>query len=328
MRVNEKYRSLLDQYDLQVDRMKRGRGEMICDTNQGLFALSKTKLSQERIEEEYQWKLNLMGQGMYRIDQYIKNKENKFISYNKYYEPFVMRRSYRGSECDIHSHKDLGRTAENLAYFHKVSRGIEPNESQEDRKGILIEQFGQHERELKNIQKFIQKKKNKGAFEYLFLEEAGESLFQMKYSIEKMKELSYEGFGWCHGSYNHHKVILGKKEIATTHFERFYYGYPMVDVYYFLRKVLEKNNYDFGYTISVLNGYEKIKPLKSEDYTFLYLLFCYPEKFWRISNQYMNHKKCWVLPRYLNKLTEFVELNKKRTEFLDKYLTNFNVILG
>ena len=43
--MNDKYKILLDQYDLHVDYLKRGRGEIICGTDQGLFALSATKLS-------------------------------------------------------------------------------------------------------------------------------------------------------------------------------------------------------------------------------------------------------------------------------------------
>ena len=83
--MNDKYKILLDQYDLHVDYLKRGRGEIICGTDQGLFALSATKLSEERLAVEHQWKEELIDQGFTKIDQYIENKEHKFIYYAKYY---------------------------------------------------------------------------------------------------------------------------------------------------------------------------------------------------------------------------------------------------
>ena len=118
--MNDKYKILLDQYDLHVDYLKRGRGEIICGTDQGLFALSATKLSEERLAVEHQWKEELIDQGFTKIDQYIENKEHEFISYDKYYEPFVMRRTFNGTECNIHSPSDLSSACRNLASFHRA----------------------------------------------------------------------------------------------------------------------------------------------------------------------------------------------------------------
>ena len=122
--MNDKYKILLDQYDLHIDYLKRGRGEIICGTDQGLFALSATKLSEERLAVEHQWKEELIDQGFTKIDQYIVNKEHEFISYDKYYEPFVMRRTFNGTECNIHSPSDLSSACRNLASFHRASGRI------------------------------------------------------------------------------------------------------------------------------------------------------------------------------------------------------------
>ena len=68
---------------------------------------------------------------------------------------------------------------------------------------------------------------------------------------EHMSSQSHMGF--CHGNYNQHNVIFTKKGIATIHFEQFYYGNQMLDLYQFMRKVLEKNGYEMGVAKEILN---------------------------------------------------------------------------
>ena len=48
---------------------------------------------------------------------------------------------------------------------------------------------------------------------------------------------------------------------ATIHFEHFYHGYPILDVYYFLKKALEKNNYNFAFCETFLSNYDRFMPL-------------------------------------------------------------------
>ena len=47
--LNEKYQMLLDQYDICVNRLKRGRGGILCFTGREVYALSQTSLSEERL---------------------------------------------------------------------------------------------------------------------------------------------------------------------------------------------------------------------------------------------------------------------------------------
>ena len=188
--MNDKYKILLDQYDLHVDYLKRGRGEIICGTDQGLFALSATKLSEERLAVEHQWKEELIDQGFTKIDQYIENKEHEFISYDKYYEPFVMRRTFNGTECNIHSPSDLSSACRNLASFHRASGRIPYRADYGTPHFSLTKSYHQRRRELKSIWKYIGSRKNKGDFEYLFLQEIQPFWKQLEDSSAKMEELT------------------------------------------------------------------------------------------------------------------------------------------
>ena len=81
---------------------------------------------------------------------------------------------------------------------------------------------------------------------------------------------------------------------------------------------LEKNHYDYTYFETGISGYSVYRPLDTKDFHFLYLLFLYPEKFWKISNHYYNHRKSWISPKMEEKLKKLPEQNMERQLFLEK----------
>lgn len=323
--LNEKYQMLLDQYDISVSHIRRGRGCVLCICDNEIYALSQNSLSEERLITIAKWTDAMHDHHFYKTDQYVLNKDGYFLTFDRYYETFTLRKTFTGTECDIHSLKDIKIAAKNLANFHNHCLAI-PFTTQNLRKYISISnQYQQKYSELKSIHRYIRKKKNKGIFEYLFLEQTKDFWKQIDESVRILEHGSPARSGWCHGCYNHHNIIMTPDSPATIHFERFYHGYPILDVYYFLKKTLEKNNYNFTFCEAFLNEYDRLLPLSKSDLLCLYGLFLFPEKFWKISNQYMSHKKHWISPRYIDKLEEFVKKKDLRAIFLEKYIQIYNV---
>ena len=125
--------------------------------------------------------------------------------------------------------------------------------------------------------------------------------------------------GICHGAYQHHNVLfLPDGSLATVGFESICYQPLLIDLYLFLRKTMEKNQYDFSYFETGIAGYNSLRPLASNDLHFLYFLFLYPEKFWKISNRYNNHRKSWISPKMEEKLLKLLDQNSRRRLFLDR----------
>jgi hypothetical protein len=52
---------------------------------------------------------------------------------------------------------------------------------------------------------------------------------------------------------------------------------------------------------------------------FLYCLLQYPEKYWKLANQYMNHRKSFLSPKLTEKLKEAVRLQEKKEKFLSEF---------
>ncbi len=323
--LNEKYQILLDQYDICADYLKRGRGGILCHTNHGIYALAQTSLSEDRLCAVSQWTELLKSAHFSNVDQYILNKNGCFLSYDKYYETYALRKTFSGTECDIHSMNDVQTAAANLGIFHRTSKDISFPSKNLRKYTSIHKHYQQKYSEMKSISRYIRNKKNKGTFEYLFLEQTKDFWKQMETALHYLEMADPSHIGWCHGAYNHHNILITGGFPATIHFEHFFYGYPILDLYYFLRKTLEKNNYNFAFCETVIQNYHQEFPLTSKDQKCLYGLLLFPEKFWKISNQYMGHKKHWVSPRYIDKLEEFVSSKELRALFLEKYVQIYNV---
>ena len=103
-----------------------------------------------------------------------------------------------------------------------------------------------------------------------------------------------------HGEYNYHNILMVqgdynyKKEpyrIATTNFEKFKRDVQVEDLYYFLRKVMEKHGWKERLGDNMINAYSAIRPITDAELEYLKIRLIYPEKFWKIANSYYHSNK-------------------------------------
>jgi Ser/Thr protein kinase RdoA (MazF antagonist) len=157
----------------------------------------------------------------------------------------------------------------------------------------------------------------------------------------------------CHGNYTYHNVIMLKQgkavqnitpdfkgdyrlkkenseilsaagipmpnlnlNMATTNFDKACVGIQITDLYQFIRKVMEKNDWDIDFGSRILDTYNRVLSISKEEYKLLYILLLYPEKFWKITNFYYNSKKSWVPQRNIQKLMGIQEQGDRKTRFL------------
>ena len=117
-----------------------------------------------------------------------------------------------------------------------------------------------------------------------------------------------------------------KIRLATIGFDKFYVGNQLNDLYHFIRKTVEKNNYSFEVMREILENYDKIFKLRKKDLEYIYILYLYPEKFYKLSNQYINAPKNWISPKMMEKMSKIIDEESKKQTLLGKlhryYLEN------
>lgn len=185
--------------------------------------------------------------------------------------------------------------------------------------------FKRHNKELKKIYKFVSCVKRKNTFEKLFMQvfsqyySQGLDCVKMLEDENGIQEVYKNHYGICHGSFNQHNVLMCEDGEAIVHFERFSKGNQLDDLYQFARKVMEKNHYDLPMLEAVLKEYRQIIPLEPEAYRYIYILFSYPEKFWKIANSYYNTNKAFLSPKYVEKLEVVIQQEKEKRDMLHKF---------
>ena len=399
--MSEKLAEVYEKYDIEILESRRGRGATILTTKEGYRILEPFRGSVSRLEQEYVLKDLLKEEGFEDMDLLIKNCEGELITYDRYHQPYVMKKHYEGEECDMRNLSDVVRAIEKLSEFHvcgkkvamrfrrewenakhrkeqeqieeikqalqdedeleQVARvyGMSPavlrelmveEESHEEtqKKGnehttenriehqtqynnVFLDTFIRHNRELRKIRRFVGGVKRKNDFENLFLKVFPEyynkglrceELFGQVLNVEEdqdVKDMFSRHYGICHGNYNQHNIIMGDKTEAIVHFERFSKGNQLEDLYQFARKVMEKNHFDYEMLEKIMDTYANRIELSKEDYRYMYVLFSYPEKFWKIANSYYNTNKAFLSPKYIEKLNTVIEQEREKSEMLLQY---------
>ncbi len=197
----------------------------------------------------------------------------------------------------------------------KEAESRELPEEPETLAGVL----DRHNRELKRTRSFVKARKRKTDFELVVIGGFEKFYRQAEEAVQLAEELGQvDGDWWCHGEYSHHHVLLGEGVCAVTDFSRMRRGIQAGDLYYFTRKVLEKHRWNLRLGRRILEAYSEILPLTGEEWKYLYILFLYPEKYWKQMNYYLNSNKAWIPARNIDKLRVLESQFEPREQFLEE----------
>ena len=71
----------------------------------------------------------------------------------------------------------------------------------------------------------------------------------------------------------------------------------------------------------MLRAYDCIRPIPAQELTLLKLLLSYPEKFWKVANQYYNNRKSWIPEKNMQKLLQTMEQAEKKSRSIELLFT-------
>ncbi len=321
--MKENELDVLSQYDMEVNGTRRVRGAVLCDTKQGPFLLRELSFSARQLPDLYELYNYLKEQGCANVDELVKNKDGGLVSESESGTKYILKKWFYGRECDSKRETDILDSVRNLACLHHVMQWklAEIGHMREP----LDQEFFRHNRELKKVRAFMRARSVKGEFEAQFLncfdgmfewaECAKDKLKKAEYT--SMLQKSYDEGRFVHGDYNYHNLILLSGQIATTGFEHFYIGIQMDDLYYFIRKIMEKNQWNIQLGHRMLDQYHRVLPLADEQLEYLAIRIAYPEKFWKLANTYNRSSKAWMSAKTVEKLDIAVRQTQEKKQFLE-----------
>lgn len=333
---------VLEQYDIEVKGTRKIRGAFFCDTKEGTMLLKEADVSDRRAPLLYTVLKNLEDAGYQNVDTPVHNKEDVLISVSRDGSRYMLKKWFSGRECDVKREYEVLQAGRNLAELHLKMQWSEIYEKIENiEENALIrppvgrhlkEEFLRHNRELKKVRSFIRGKVSKGAFEFLFLEYFDKMYLQAEQVIKRLEDSRYDSLyretiengRMVHGDYNYHNVLFTPEGIATTNFEHFRVDVQAQDLYYFLRKVMEKHQWQESLGRSLLEAYQSVRPLDSRELEYIALSLAYPEKFWKTANTYYHSNKAWIPEKNVEKLQTAIIQTEEKLRFLENIFT-FNL---
>ncbi|SET63492.1 CotS family spore coat protein [[Clostridium] polysaccharolyticum] len=323
--MDDRYEEIFRQYNFKIENIYRARGALLLETDKGVKLFRSIQSSKQRIEFEHELLVFLTEQGNMNVDQYCLNKENEIISEDSQGEKYIIKNWCIGEESNLKELVQVKNAARNLASLHEHLKSVPfAKDRPFAQTKMLPVLFEKHNRELKRVRTYIIDKKQKNEFEVRFL-----SVYERFYkqameatdllagsSFEELMKSSVNSGTVTHGSYTYHNIIVTSEGIFTTNFDKADIGIQIFDLYYFLRKVMEKNNWDIMLSNVILKEYFSNHEVSQEEQELLYILMLYPEKFWKVTNYYFNGKKSWISGRTIQKLSCIQQQEEMKNLFL------------
>ena len=314
--------SVLEQYDLEAKASYRGRGALVCETQKGLKIIKEFKGSEKKLRLQRELQVHIRENSDIPVDCVLENLEGELIAKDDDGIAYIVRDWFTGRECDVKSREDMFESIQMLARLHTVMYlTVEEN----FRKESLIDECRRHNREIRKIRTYVKKKKMKTEFERClmgcierFLDQGERALDELENSgYTDLYEHSGEIGSVCHGDCNQHNVLLTDQGPMLINYDRWTWDCQVADLFLFMRKILEKNNWNVRLGQDIILAYHQQRPLSEPEVRNLKIRLAYPWKFWKLINHYASSSRTWLTGRNMEKLEIMIRQEKAWLEFID-----------
>ena len=326
--MNDRAVELLEQYEIEVLRTRKGRGAILCETDQGSLIFKEYAGSSERLVLQNRLLQEIADRKTVQAEQIIPARDGALSVRDADGTAYVLKTWSDGRECNIYDRGECSQTVRLLAKLHQCM------ELPDDTPGLPApfspeKEYEKHNRELKRVKKFLKQKGQKTWFEISLLNSFDYFLDQAQQMTEEWKEYSRSlndlsrnartgKITFCHGDYQYHNILKNGNGWFLVNFEKCLPDNPVRDLYLLLRKLLEKSNWSVALGTELITAYEAETPLSAAARIDLYYRLAYPEKFWKIANFYYNSGKAWIPGRNQEKLDKLIAQEKEKQNFLDE----------
>lgn len=328
--MNDRHVGLMENYDLEVLSAKKGRGAFLFETNIGTVILKEYAGYKEKSSFQEAVLTMIQDNGFTHVERIIKNKEGELLTIDGEGTGYILKTYKEGRECNVRDEQECILAMETLAGLHKASV-VNKELSPSYQAFSVFCEFEKHNKELRRVKKFLKEKGQKNDFE-LYLMQCYDYFFEMAIRIaDKLQESEDKTEKHtlnciCHGDYQHHNLVMTQDGLFLINFEKCMQDSPVRDIYLFMRKLLEKNDWNKELGFMLLSAYERKNKLTASDYIQLYYRMAYPEKFWKIVNFYYNSGKAWIPGKNFEKLMKVNMQEVQKIDFLEDFRKKYAIL--
>ncbi len=329
--MNDKAVNVLEQYDMTVSRTFKGRGTIICDTDQGMRVLKEYRGRTEKLELLYQLQGKLKDS--LRTDMLIRTKEGALFVKDIDNSVYILEEQVDGKECSYKNEEDIVKACGAMAKLHLKFMTPQSEKICVMPVFFYADEMERHTVECKRVRNYLRKLHNKTEFERALLKEYDyflEKAVDVTRRAREESQAEYEAYVnsnglYCHGDYQYHNVIFGKGNggayTGIVNLEHFAHDAGARDFYLLFRKISEKCDWSLDMAQSMLDAYQNRRVFPPIEWRSLCLRLEYPEKFWKIINFYYNSRKSWMPNRNYDKLESLIRQEKNREKLLNKFFS-------
>lgn len=310
---------ILSAYPKEFTGNMKGRGSLLCTDKEGIYLLKEYTGSVHRLELLEEVLCALKAQG-FLAEELVRTSGGDLCYTDADGVSYFMRKTFSGRECDTRNAKEILCATGHMATLHVLLKDCHPTSAAG---GLQLPDRSQspasrRTKELKKVKNYVRAKKKKNEFESEFLR-GYEHYMEQALQVLELEEEQYipeDAWQLCHGDYNQHNLLFTREGLAVTGFEKLRYDLCVTDLTNFMRKILEKHDWNSGLGMDMVMAYQARRALEPWEFARLYQKLLFPEKYWKIVNHYYNTRKTWISGRDIEKLTRLFAQERKREEFL------------
>ena len=321
------------QFNIKIEVIKANKGVYYLKTNKGERCLKRINYGPQKLLFVYGAKEHLLKNGFNNVDKYFLNIDGEpYALVNE--DLYTLSEWLGGRECDFHNINEVSLAAKTLARMHEASKGYEPPENSK-----LKSDLGRWphlmEKRIKSLDKMrdmLRKKSNKSDFDMVYVKSMEFYKEMAKKALVTLQNSNYydlcakaeEDKGFCHHDYTYHNIILNENnDVYIIDFDFCKREVRTFDISNFMIKVLKRVDWDINFAKTIIESYNSVSPLESEEYNVLYAYLQFPQRYWRLANRYYYNEVNWGQNTFYNKLQSIVDEKENYLKFLDDYKEEF-----
>lgn len=323
----DSYLEVLQHFEGEALSVRKGRGAWICQWSDGsVKQLKEYRGTLKRLEFETTVLEELGNQGITRTDRYVRNQDGNLLTAAEDGTNYVLKEWFIDRECSLRDSREILESVSHIARLHQAMGEIAWRKEWDLRSMLPpdpLSEMRRHTREMKRVRTFIRNQKKKGDFERCVIarfDSYFDEALQAQEGLGSLMETTQVVLPRqiCHGDLDQHHILICGRDVAFIEFNQMHLGIPMTDLCRFLRKCLERQDWDESLGLAMIERYDRVRPISLNERKCLYYLLLYPEKYWKQLNYYNNANKAWIPEKNVEKLNALEIRQKSRKEFLAK----------